>query len=310
LLALGLLLLLFGCVGPTGPETQRRDTVSIGTFSRAIDYAPYIVAKNQGWFEEVSSKYGKTVEYTEFQSLPAINEALATKNLDVVFEAEPPAIIGYAAGVDVRIKGVGVSLVQEVVVPKESGIRSVSDLHGKKVAVLSGSSSHYGVVKMIEQSGLSLADVELLDMNPPNAKAAFESGQIDAWAVWPPWIEQEVVEGRGVTLSGGDVFIQSIVAMRGAFVQENPGLARDLLGVVRRAQSWIADNPEQAQSIIAGELGLPLEVVREAWPKHDFQPALGQRELDDIQAKADFLFDAGLIKNRVQVADLIDVDLQ
>src|SRR3989338_8619216 len=136
LLALGLLLLLFGCVSPgqrpgQGGASQPQEPVRIGTFSRAIDYAPYMVAKNRGWFEEAAVKYGKTVEYTEFQSLPVINEALATKNLDVVFEAEPPAIIGYAAGVDVRIKDVGVSLVQEVVVTKDGGIQAVENLKGK-----------------------------------------------------------------------------------------------------------------------------------------------------------------------------------
>lgn len=77
---------------------QRKATITsvrIGTMGDAVDYAPYMVAKSQGWFEEEFKKYGvQKVEYTSFQVLAALNEALATKEVDIVFEAEPPAIIG------------------------------------------------------------------------------------------------------------------------------------------------------------------------------------------------------------------------
>lgn len=282
--------------------------VHIGSFSRAIDYAPYYIARFQGWFEEVAEKYGATVEYTEFQSLPPINEALATDNIDIVFEAEPPAIVGRSAGIDLRIKGVGVSLIQEIVVPAGSSVQTIQDLKGKKIAVAAGSSSHYGVRKILENSGVSPDEVEILDMSPPDAKAAFAARQIDAWAVWPPFVEQEEVSGNGRVLRGGDVFIQSIITVRGKFADENPELTNDLLDVISRAQNWILENESEAQQIVAETLDLDLAVVQLAWPKHNFKPRLGEKEIADIQDKADFLFEVGLIKNKVDVADLIELD--
>lgn len=288
-----------------GPDESRAQ-VRLGSFSKAIDYAPYLVARNKKWFEEAAQRYETAVSYTEFQSLPPINEAFGTDNLDIVFEAEAPAIVGRAAGIDLKIMEAGVSLIQEIVVPRDSEVQDVKDLKGKKIAVTAGSSSHYGLVKILEQNGVPRRGAEIIDMVPTDAKAAFGSGQIDAWAVWPPFVEQEEVTGRGRTLRGGDVFIQSIVVVRGKFATEQPALLRDLLGAIERAQEWILSNEQEAQRIVAEELGLDLRVVERAWPKHNFNPPLGDTEIADIQAKADFLYEAGLVKRQIDVkADLV-----
>ncbi len=300
-------LAFFAVVPNTGNAEKQH--VRIATFSRAVDYAPYIVAKKKGWFDEAAGRHGLSVEYRVFESLPAINEALATGNLDVVFEAEPPAIVGRAAGIEVRIRGMGVSLVQEVLVHPDAGIDSVSKLRGRKIAVAAGSSSHYGIVKALEVNGLTRADVQLIDMTPPDARVAFEKKQIDAWAVWPPWVEQQEEEGNGIALRGGDVFIYSIVAMRQDFASQNPGLAEEILGVVDMAKEWISLNEREAQAMVAEELGLPISVVERAWSKHDFRAALGEKEAKDIQAKADFLFESGLVKRRLNVfTELVEVE--
>lgn len=288
--------------------SQSSVPIRIGSFSKAIDYAPYHIARGMGWFEEVAKRHGTTVTYTEFQSLAPINEAFATDRVDMVFEAEPPAIIGRAAGIDVRVMGVGASLNQEILVRKELGIDKIEGLRRRKIAVLAGTSSHFGLLKILEEHGLGKTDVQIVDMIPPNAQAAFESGQIDGWAVWPPFVEQQVVSGRGVVLQGGDAFIQSIVAMRGKFCDKKPQLTKELLEVVRRAQQWIASNENKAQVMIANDLSLALAVVKKAWPKHNFAATIDKKELADIQSKADFLFESRLVKQRVLVNELVQVE--
>ena len=59
----------------------------------------------------------------------------------------------------------------------------MTDLKGARIAVLAGTSSHYGVLKNLQGAGLSRNDLSIVDMIPPNAKAAFAAGQVDAWAV-------------------------------------------------------------------------------------------------------------------------------
>lgn len=292
----------------TQKPTPSGGVIHIGSFSRAVDYAPFLIARNKGWLEELAKKkYNATVEYTEFQSLPSINEAFAADRLDMNFSAEVPAIVGRAAGIDIKIWAAGVSLIQETLVPQNSTIQSIKGLRGKKIAVLAGSSSHYGMGKILQNNGLTFNDVQILDMAPPDAKAAFESGRVDAWAVWPPFVEQEEVAGKGRVISGGDVFIQSIAVVREKFAKENPQLTDDLLGVIKKAQNWIIENEKEAQSIVANELDLPIAVIERAWPRHNFRPPLGEKEIADIQAKADFLQSLGLIKNKVNASELVYV---
>jgi ABC-type nitrate/sulfonate/bicarbonate transport system substrate-binding protein len=84
------------------------ELLKVGSFFIAIDYAPYLIAKSKGMFENIGGN--SAVQYTTFQSLPPVNEALATQQVDAVFEAEPPALIGRAAGIDVKIVGISCSL--------------------------------------------------------------------------------------------------------------------------------------------------------------------------------------------------------
>src|SRR4051812_7247838 len=228
----------------------------IGSFFIVIDYAPYLIAKSKGMFEKIGG--ATTVQYTTFQSLPPVNEAMATQQVDAVFEAEPPALIGRAAGIDVKIVGISCSLVQEILVPHKSNAQSVADLKGAKIAVLAGTSSHYGVLKLLKEAGLSPDSVEIIDMVPPDAKSAFETGQVGAWAVWPPFVEQEELAGAGRVLPKGDALIHSIMAVSGSFAAKNPSTVKALVSILNETKAWMIKEPAAAQAIVAKELSIPL----------------------------------------------------
>jgi sulfonate transport system substrate-binding protein len=289
-----------------GATAEAPDTVRIGTFFSAVDYAPFYVARSEGYFDDAAG--AAKVEYTEFDSAPAVTEALATGRIDMVFMAEPPALIAAAAGVGVEISALGASLVQDIVVPPDSDIATAADLEGKRVGVLYGTSSHYGVIKIAEDAGVDPDAIELVDLAPPDAQVAFESGDIDAWAVWPPFVQQQLVQGTGELLPEGDAAIQSIVVTRSDFADDHPDVADALLGAVDDAKAFIADHAADAQAIVADEVGVDPEVVELSWDRHDFSARLDQDVVDDIQAKADFLLDAGFLDEEVDVAAITRLD--
>jgi sulfonate transport system substrate-binding protein len=269
----------------------------------AVDYAPYMVARSKGWFEEEFRKNGASgAEYTTFQSLPTLNETLATNRLDLVFEAEPPAIIGKsAAGVDLRVIGISCSLTQEILVRADSTIKTVADLRGKKVTVPVGTSSHYNLLAILNAAGVSDADLQIIDMSPPDAKNAFETGRVDAWAIWPPWVEQQLVSGKGRVLPGANARIHSIMSVRGKFQDDHKEIVTGAFDVLERSKSWIREHPDEARGIVADALKLDRKIIDLAWPKHDWSAELNQNVIDDIQAKADFLYKRGLIRSSLNV---------
>ena len=237
-----IILLIVGC--SKKPAVKE---VHFGSFSKAVDYAPYLIAKDKGWFDESLKEKGITATYQVFQSLPPINESLATGRVDVIFEAEPPAIIGTAAGIDMKVVALSCTLVQDILVRSDTDINSAMDLKGKKIAVLAGTGSHYGLIKIIKAAGLSASDIEVVDMVPPDAKSAFQTGKVDGWAVWPPWVEQEEIAGTGRVLPRGDAVIQSIMVARGEFAQKYPEITRELVSILQRSKSWTQANPDEAQ---------------------------------------------------------------
>lgn len=280
----------------------------LGTFSKAVDYGPYLIARNKHLFEQALLPYNATVTYETFQTLPSINESFAAKKIDIVFEAEAPALVGKAAGIDLKIIALSATVKLGILTHKDA-ITSVKDLKGKKIAVLAGTSAHYGLLQALKKAGLTKQDVIVMDMTPPDARSAFESNKVDAWAVWPPFVQQEELTGKALSLNGGDA--QSVAVTRESFFSQHRDICRALVKVIENEKRWISDHPAQSAEIIAKELGVPLPVVQRAYPTHDWNARLNNAVIDDIQAKADFLKNVGFIRNSVNVKDnLVDSSLE
>ena len=157
---------------------------------------------------------------------------------------------------------------------------------------------------------MSASDITLRPGFPGDAKPLFESGAVDAWAVWPPFVEEQLIAKRGHTLPGGDAKIQSVMSLHSSVIQDHPAVAQALVSATQRAKRWMAANPDEAQSIVAQSLKLPSEVVRLAWPKHNWAAALTEDVLMDIEDKSRFLTEQGVVRKGVVIdirKELIDL---
>ncbi len=284
-----------------------RKTLNIGTFSRAIDYSPFYVAQHFAWFDQHPAFKRFQVKYREFNDRGEISSAFDSGQLDAIYCAEPPAIICRAQENDIRIAGISCTLEQEIVVRRQLAINTAADLKGRSIAVLDGTSSQYGLFKTLSAVRLSPADVNIVNMGPDQAQAAFQSGRIDAWAVWPPFIQEEQVSGRGRVLTGGDAVIQSVMAVPETLIKRESDIARALVEIENKSKDWIMHHPEEAQSIVAKRLDLQLEVVKAAWAKHHWDSHLSDPAVvADITDKVKFLSQGGKIRRELDVKkDLI-----
>ena len=289
-----------------GGKVAELKSVTIGSYYQAVDYAPYLIAKEKKWFDKTFEDEGIKVIYNTFTDLAVINDAFLKGDLDVIFEAAPPAIVSESAKVGIDILNISCSLIQEVIVRTDSDIRSIEDLRGKKIAVFSGSSSHYGILKLLKDKGIAESEVQIMDMGPVDAKVAFETGQIDAWAVWPPFVEQQEINGKGRVLPKGDVYIHSIMAVREGLVNEYPQIYVQIDSVFDKSKEWIINNPEEAITIVAKSLNMDRKIVEKAWPRHDWRVKLNNEIVEDVQKKALFLNASGKLQSTLDVSkDLI-----
>jgi sulfonate transport system substrate-binding protein len=281
-------------------------TVRLNAPFPAIDFAPFYVAKEKGWLAEALAATNAKPEYTgAFGEIAISIEALASDRIDLILTSETPPIVGRSAGTNLKIAWLSCTLQSDIIVPASSPLSTFADLKGKKVATLTGSSSHIWLLRNLAAAGLSAKDVQIiLFSKPDDAIAAFTTGNVDALALFPPFPEQILVKGTAKVLPSPAAPIQVVLVGRGAFLQDHPQQARAVLSALEKAKMWIVNNPAEAKAIVAKETGFSQAVVDAAWPKLLWNTKLHDAPIvSDIQQKANFLKETDRIKRAVDVAN-------
>lgn len=205
-------------------------------------------------------------EWVEFSSGPPLLEALNAGAIDFGATGDTPPIFAQAAGAELLyVGGQPVSGVSEaVLVRADSLIRTPADLRGKRVAFTKGSSAHYMVVQILASAGLRPADIQAVNLQPPDAGAAFRTGALDAWAVWDPFFAIAELEPTTRTLISAEGVAPSnsfFLASR-AFTEREPGTVLALLDAINATADWARANPEALAQTLAGITGVPLAAQR------------------------------------------------
>lgn len=188
---------------------QRRDflRLSIGTAAAAAIASPAIargavkeirigyqktgvlvIARQQAALEKHFTPQGIDVKWIEFSSGPPMMEAMNVGSVDFGAVGDSPPVFAQAAGAAiVYAAGQPITNGQGILVPKDSSIRDIADLKGKRIGFTKGSSAHNVVVQTLEKAGLAYADIVPVYLTPPDAGPAFANGSIEAWAIWDPY---------------------------------------------------------------------------------------------------------------------------
>lgn len=185
-------------------ETSEAITLRVGAQPYPL-YTPVYVAKELGYIDEELSAVGASYDWVEFKSGPLVNEAVAAGEVDMGFMADLPAIIAKSTGQDIQIvsniaygeKGLA------VLVKTDSEIQSVAELKGKKVAYATGSYAQHLLALLLDQEGLSLDDVESINLGGGDQPAALANGEVDAIVIWEQFISKLVTSGEAKVLADG-----------------------------------------------------------------------------------------------------------
>src|SRR5580698_2764727 len=153
-------------------------------------YGTLVLLKARGSLEKRLAPLHVEVKWTEFPAGPQLLEGLNVGAIDFGIAGEAPPIFAQAAGADLVYVGYEppASAGEAILVPKDSHIKTVAELKGKKVALNKGSNVHFLLVKLLEQAGVNYKEIDTIFLTPADARAAFERGSVDAWAIWEPFL--------------------------------------------------------------------------------------------------------------------------
>ncbi|HEX3976102.1 MAG TPA: ABC transporter substrate-binding protein [Solirubrobacteraceae bacterium] len=211
------------------------------------------------------------VKFADFTSGPPILQALNAGSLDAGGVGNAPPVFAAAGGDGIKIVGALRNNVRDagLLVPKASTVTSVSQLKGKKIAVAQGSSADYHLLATLTQAGLTPRDVQLVYLQPAQALAAFSSGSVAAWDVWPPFIEQaEVLKGAKNITDGHNIVSANysyVVASKTAI--SDPVLSKEIteyLTDLDQAHVWANTHAARWAKTWAAATGLPEAVMVKA----------------------------------------------
>ncbi|HVR97131.1 MAG TPA: ABC transporter substrate-binding protein [Thermoanaerobaculia bacterium] len=183
-------------------------------------------------------------EPVRFSAFPEIKESLLAGHLPATFMLAPMAMVLRQQGAPIKIVYLGHRDGTALMVHKDSDIRDVGDLKGKKVAIPSRfSNQHMLILKALKQRGMTMSDITLLEMPPPDMPAALSVRAVDAISSGEPFMAQSEMDGYGrVLYQAKEIwpgFISCVLVVSQKTIDEHPEWVQQLVTGIAKSGLWL-----------------------------------------------------------------------
>jgi sulfonate transport system substrate-binding protein len=229
--------------------SQRGGTKALLIASGALKGAPY------------------TVDWSEFPAAQNLQEAIGAGAVDVGLAGDAPFQFAYQSGQPIKAIGALAARPRpqgtlDILVPGHSSIHDVAGLRGKSIATTRGSIGHYLILRVLATNGLKPSDVKITFLSPGDTKAAFDTGSIDAWATWSPYVPTALSAGARIVADGADLTSGYAFDVANAHsIETKRALLADFLKREDQAYAWTKEHPRDYAQVLARETGLPFEIA-------------------------------------------------
>ena len=269
-----------------------------------------LVLKEQDTLSKRLAQQGVALDWVEFQSGPPLLEALNAGSVDFGATGDTPPIFAQAAGANLVYVGYvavpGAS--NAVVVPKDSPIKQLTDLKGKKVAFTKGSSANNVIVQVLNHAGLSYSDITPVYLQPPDAAAAFQQGSIDAWSIWDPFYAIAVMKfgARVLTDGVGIAPSNSFFLANKDYAAKAPQVLSVVVEELDHASQWEATHQDDQAVLFSKATGVELAVEKVAAARGNYGiKFLTPEVVTQQQGIADTFYKLGLIPKKIEVSSIV-----
>ncbi|MBW4794169.1 ABC transporter substrate-binding protein [Pseudomonas tolaasii] len=284
----------------------------------AADLQPLRVANQKSTIKALLEASGETqhvpyeIRWSEFPSASPLGEALNAGAVDVGALGDAPYVFALGAGASLKV----VSIIHAegrnttaLLVPKDSPIKTVADLKGKKIVTGRGSIGHYLALKALVSAGLSSRDVEFVFLLPAESRLVLDNGTVDAWATWDPYTTVVTSQSQARVLISGNTLLSNHLyfAATGQAIADKRVQLDDFVARVDRAYAWANAHPDEYAAAQAKITGLPLAVhLAVAKDTHLSPVTIDDSVISGLQATADTYQQEGLINKHIDVSQGFD----
>ena len=279
------------------------------------------VLRDQQIFEKAFAEQGIKIQWSFFKGAgPVINEAFANGQVDLAYLGDLAAIIGKSNGLDTRLLSATARGVKQYlgVVPG-SGIKTLQDLKGKRVAIFRGTATQLSFDAALVSQGLSEKDVKVINLDFNAAVSALAARQIDAsWgssalsALQAKGLAELPLNTKDL---GGAGSVQAVLLGNGKFVDAHPEVIAKLLKAQQQAVEWLTQdsNKDAYVQLVSGLASYPSVILTQDLKDQNlseiFPSTLDPVFLSGLQDKVDLAAQQRLIRKPFKVSDWVAPEL-
>lgn len=289
-------------------NTQPESNTKTVEFNIGVQSIPNveILTKSLGLIEKNLEGMNVEVKWHHFDTGIDVNTAVASGSIDAGLVGTPMAASGISQELPYKVAWIHDVLGdnEALVVKKDSGIQSLEDLAGKKIAVTFGSTPHYMLLNALKLKNIDESSVTFLDMQPSDMFGAWEGNLIDGGYVWQPVLGEMSNSGGEVILTSGDLandglITAEVLVVNEDFIEKHPEIIEQYIAAFNEGVEFYRSSPEEAYQAVADELEISVEDATETmdqliWLNAEEQASekyLGGAMADVLKDTADFLVD-------------------
>ena len=283
-----------------------------------LDYAYYsptsLVLRRFGWLEEEFKADGTAIKWVHSAGSNRALEYLNANSIDIGSSAGLAALLAKANGNPIKTPYIfSRPEWTALVVRKDSPIRTLADLKGKKIAATKGTDPYLFLLRALKTAGLKRNDIEHIGLQHADGRIALEQGKVDAWAGLDPHMAASELEGGSRLIYRNVAFnTYGFLNVREEFLAtRGPETAR-VIKAYERARAWVRANPTDAAKILSEEakVSLPVALLQIKLRSDFSNPQPSAEHVKALQVAAPILRDEGLVKPGTDldrtILDLID----
>lgn len=273
-------LLGIGCGSSSDSGSTSGGTTDVSLISNLwIGMAPFVIAHDQGFDQQ----NGVNLDIKFVEELKDVTSALGSGRADAAYSVGPgQALTLLQAGIPIKLMMVGDVSTGGDQILGGPGIESMSALAGKTVGVETASTGYPMLVYALQQSGLTLDDVDATEMTASQAGVALQSGRVDAAYTYQPYVDQALNAGFNSIYKAGDEpgIISDVLVGSDEFASSDQ--AAGLIESWQDGLDYLKANPDESYGIVSDAMDIPRPDVQEL-----LKPA--NLELNDLTAASQYM---------------------
>ncbi|VFF08367.1 ABC transporter substrate-binding protein [Clostridioides difficile] len=278
------------------------------TYVKSPLNVPSIIQKQDDLFGKEFKKDNIKVNFHEITTGPEQTQALAAGEIDFLHAlGGTSALIAASNGVELKILNTySRSPKGFMILTNNNSIKSAADLVGKKVAGPKGTILHQVLISALDKEGLSMDDVEFVNMGIPEASAALSDGSVDAALIAGPAALKAMKSGSKLVANGKGLVDGIIVtAVSTDFAEKHPEIVERFMKVEKETLEYVNNNFDEAMEKVAKEVDLSLEETKELYAWYDFSLDITDKDISSLEDTQDFLIKNKLQEKKVNIKELI-----